>query len=624
MKEFVSVVVPVFNEEDCVFAIFERVKMTMVKKGIAFELIFVDDGSTDASWEKIQNLSEKDKRIKGFRLSRNVGQHNAIFAGFENASGKYVLTIDADMQGEPNILPALCDKLNAGYDIVGCKRKNRRDTFFRKFISYMMHFSLRHFTKMGEIARNGFSDYGCMLRGYRRWVIDEIIRSGGKSIYLPTFSTLIGGKFCELEIEYRARKKGRTGYGIRKLTGLYFDMIADISLFPVRFISLLGVLFSVAGFFLGFVILFRRIFIGPEVEGVFTLFAFLFILAGVLLVSVGIIGEYVGRIHREVSKRPRFVVKENTGSPRQLRMGVFAYSEVGYMCLKKLIDMGENILFVITHKDSKDENIWFNSVSNLAERHGIPVLKPNSVNESKFIELISSVKPNILLCFYYRQVFGKRLLSIPLFGCINMHGSLLPKYRGCAPVNWAIINGEKETGVTLHYMHEKADVGPIIIQRKIKIEENDTGLSLTKKVASVGAVMVDEIVNWLKEGNISSTPQDESIASYYGKRTPDMGKISWYWSNSKIGNYVRALKYPFPGAFFYLDEKKCIISGGNSTSADKTGEPGMIMVSNEKSTAVQTGKGWFNISGFEVDGEQISPRRFIEKFRLKEGDILGS
>jgi|GEM_PF-133928 len=618
----VSIIVPVFNEEDCLLALFESVKIEMDKKNIPFELIVVDDGSTDGSWEKILGISEKDKRIKGFRLSRNVGQHNAIFAGFENASGEYVLTIDADMQGAPGMLPELCDKLSAGYDIVGCKRKNRQDTFFRRFASCLMHFSLRHFVRVGEIPRKGFSDYGCMLRGYRSWVIDEIIKSGGKSIYLPTFATLIGGKFCEIEIEYRTRKKGRSKYSIRKLTGLYFDMIADISLFPVQSISLLGILFSIAGFVLGFVILFRRIFIGPEVEGVFTLFAFLFILAGVLLVSVGIIGEYIGRIYREVSRKPRFVVKENTCIAKHLRIGVFAYSEVGYVCLKTLIDMGENIPFVVTHKDSEDENIWFKSVSELAERHGIPVIKPNNVNEPKFVKLISSVKPDVMFSLYYRLIFGRKLLSVPALGCINLHGSLLPKYRGCAPVNWAIINGEQETGVTAHYMINKVDAGPIIFKKRIKIEKNDTGISVTQKVAAVGAEIIEEVVKHLKEGNLNAVPQNESESTYFGKRTPAMGHIKWQWSSEKIRNYIRALKYPMPGAFFIEDKRKCIILDGTPKRSDND-SPGEIVSINDKSIVVGTGKGYFSVNALMIEGKIVKPGKFAELFKLKEGDILG-
>jgi undecaprenyl-phosphate 4-deoxy-4-formamido-L-arabinose transferase len=557
-----SVVVPVYNEEKILDELFESIRKVLDEASISFEVIFVDDGSNDRSWAHIAMLSAQYAHVKGLKLTSNVGQHNAIIAGFSYAEGHYIITIDADLQDSPAALPKICQRLDAGYDMVGCKRVVRKDSLLRRSLSWLMHFTIRHFSRLSMVSSNRITDYGCMLRGYQRWVVERVIESGGKSIYIPTFAATIGGKVCEIEIEHTSREKGRSKYGFRDLLNLYFDMITDVSLFPIQLISFAGMVLSFAGFALGIVIFIRRIFIGPEVEGVFTLFAFLFIFSGVLLVSVGLIGEYVGRIYREVNRAPRFIVKERTGFREGLRIGVCAYSEVGFVCLKQLIDSGEEVVFVVTHAESKDENIWFRSVAELAHAHHIPVFIPQDVNEREFIDAISALKPDVIFSFYFRKIFGKELRAVPPKGCINLHGSLLPRYRGRAPINWVLLNGEKETGITFHYMTGKVDGGPIVAQQKISIEPGETARSLTDKVAVSGAKLLTKLVAILHQGKPKGIVQDEEKASYFGERTPDMGKIEWDWSSERIDNYVRALAEPFPGAFFPLRSKTCVITRG--------------------------------------------------------------
>jgi UDP-4-amino-4-deoxy-L-arabinose formyltransferase/UDP-glucuronic acid dehydrogenase (UDP-4-keto-hexauronic acid decarboxylating) len=221
------------------------------------------------------------------------------------------------------------------------------------------------------------------------------------------------------------------------------------------------------------------------------------------------------------------------------------------------------------------------------------------------------------------MIFGRELLSIPPHGCINLHGSLLPAYRGRAPVNWAIINGEKETGITFHYMTEKVDAGPIISQERIKIESYEIGLSLTKKIASCGAELLAEIIAGLHQQNLSSTQQDESKATYFKKRTPSMGKIDWKWDGVKISNYVRALTRPFPGAFFVLNDKKCLIWKGEERDYENGEFPGSIISINKDSLDVGTGSGCYRITQIEIEGKGFTPRGFAEYFQLKKGDALG-
>jgi undecaprenyl-phosphate 4-deoxy-4-formamido-L-arabinose transferase len=622
MQDMISIIVPVYNESSSIEPLWNSLKKTLDGKSLPFEVVFVDDGSTDDSWEKITDLSRNNPEVKGVTLSRNVGQHNACIAGFENSSGEYVITIDADLQDRPEIIPRIYESLKL-YDVVGCRREQRKDSMMRRFLSSLMHFTVRHFTRVGVAGSGKPHDYGCMLRGYRRWVVEKVIELGGKSVYIPTFTSLIGGTFSEIEIEHGGRAGGRSKYGIRQLLGLYFDMITDISLFPIQLISLFGILLSLLGFILGIIIFLRRIFIGPEVEGVFTLFAFLFIFTGVLLVSVGLIGEYVGRIYKEVHKTPRYIVRKKTGFHRRLRFGVFAYSEVGFICLQRLIEMGEEVVFVVTHWDHKDENIWFRSVADLALKHSIPLFKPENINDQRFLERISSYDLDVIFSFYFRSIFGKNLLSIPPRGCINLHGSFLPHYRGRAPVNWAIINGEKETGVTFHQMVEKVDAGPIIKQEKIAIDRGDTALTLTKKIASIGSDLLREVVDDLRSRNISYTQQDERRASYYGKRTPAMGRIEWDWSSTKIYNYMRGLAYPFPGAFFMYRNEKVILWRGESREGEVQGKPGTIVSIDDNSVDIKTGEGCFRIYELKVQGRRITAKEFIRQFSLNVGEVLG-
>ena len=625
-SKLLSIVVPVFNEETSIENLFKTIKETLDNRNVPFEVIFVDDGSTDRSWPIVERLSDVYEEVKGVQLSRNVGQHNAIYAGFKEAEGDYVVTIDADMQDSPSVIPEIFARLQSGFDIVGCKRKVRKDNPFRRFLSSLMHFTIRHFSKLGGITTEELPDFGCMLRGYRKWVVEKIVELSSKSVYIPTFASLIGGKFCEVEVEHKKRKKGRSKYNIKKLFGLYFDLITDISLFPIQLISILGIFLSFVGFALGLIIFVRRIVIGPEVEGVFTLFAFLFIFFGVLLISVGLIGEYVGRIYREVNKSPRYVIVKKTGSSRRkLRIGVFAYSEVGYTCLKKLVDMKEEVIFVVTHRDNPDEIVWFRSVEELANQYYIPVLKPESISDKQFINVIASFKPDVIFSFYYRKIFPEKLLSVPRKGCINLHGSYLPAYRGRAPINWAIINGEKETGITFHYMTEEVDAGPIITQERIAIADNDTGLTLTKKVASYGAKLLEGIVKELHQYNkLQSKPQDESKASYFPKRTPDMGKIEWKWKGEKIQNYVRALAYPFPGAFFMLKGKRCIIRKGSIQTCNSTDLPGTIVFLSRESIVIKTADGCFSIKEVGIDNKVYSVAELGKIFHLTVGRTIGN
>lgn len=237
---------------------------------------------------------------------------------------------------------------------------------------------------------------------------------------------------------------------------------------------------------------------------------------------------------------------------------VFAYHDIGCIGLLSLIKSGYDILSVITHADQKKENIFFRSVKKIALKNNIPVFMPININNIIWIIYLKKINPDILFSFYYRNILCKDILSIPKFGAFNLHGSLLPKYRGCCPLNWSIINGEDQTGVTLHRMTEKIDHGPIIAQVKVKIHKSDDAISLHKKMCNAAFNMLNNVLPEILNKNIYAMSSNYSSSSYFGKRSREDGLIDWNQPAEKIYNFIRGLSKPWPGAFSYLDNKKII------------------------------------------------------------------
>jgi UDP-4-amino-4-deoxy-L-arabinose formyltransferase/UDP-glucuronic acid dehydrogenase (UDP-4-keto-hexauronic acid decarboxylating) len=195
-------------------------------------------------------------------------------------------------------------------------------------------------------------------------------------------------------------------------------------------------------------------------------------------------------------------------------------------------------------------------VADAAEHH-IPVYAPADINHPIWVEKIKESRPDILFSFYYRQLIRPEILDIPKAGCLNLHGSLLPKYRGRAPINWALVNVERETGVTLHYMTPRADDGDIVAQEKIGIHEEDTALTLHRKVALTAEKLLDDILPRIKNGSAPRIPQDHHQATTFGARRPADGEIQWLKTAREVKNLVRAVTKPFPGAFSFIGGRKC-------------------------------------------------------------------
>ncbi len=237
---------------------------------------------------------------------------------------------------------------------------------------------------------------------------------------------------------------------------------------------------------------------------------------------------------------------------------VLAYHNIGCSGIEKLLAHGFDIRAVFTHRDDPDETLWFSSVAETAAAKDLPVYAPDNINHPLWVKMISDIAPEFIFSLYYRQMVGPAILDIPSRGCLNLHGSLLPKYRGRCPVNWVLVNGERKTGVTLHHMTPKPDNGDIVGWRQVEISENETALTLHQKLNAAAGRLLDELLPPLKQGTAPRLPQDHRRATYYGGRTPADGEIDWRRDAETVRNLVRAVTRPYPGAFSYLERRKCL------------------------------------------------------------------
>jgi len=299
-----SVVIPVFNETESVEALHRRLTETLAPMGKSYEVIYLDDGSTDGSDKKLGELYRNDPKMTVIRFNRNYGQHAAVIAGFERSQGDVIVTLDGDLQNPPEEIPKLLAKLEEGYDVVGGWREGRQDSGLRRVLSFMIN------RVSSLIIGVKMKDYGCMLRAYRRPVVERICECQEMASFIPALANAFAGSVAEIPVSHSARSTGRSKYGPFRLMRLNFDLLTGFSLLPIQVVSFAGIFISFAGIaFAGFLFI-RRFIVGPEVEGVFTLFAILFFFVGLQILALGLIGEYIGRIYMEVRRRPRYVIKE--------------------------------------------------------------------------------------------------------------------------------------------------------------------------------------------------------------------------------------------------------------------------------------------------------------------------
>ncbi len=300
-----SVVIPVYNEEQVLPALFARLYQALDALGESYEIIFVNDGSRDRSAALLREQFGKRPDVTRVVLfNGNYGQHMAIMAGFEHSRGERMVTLDADLQNPPEEIGKLLAKMDEGHDYVGSIRAQRRDSAFRRHASRAMN-AMRE-----KITRIHMTDQGCMLRAYSRKIVDTLNTCRESNTFIPALAYTFAENPVEIEVAHEERGAGESKYSLYSLIRLNFDLVTGFSALPLRLFSLSGVGISLLSLIFVLYLAVRRLMIGPEAEGLFTLFGIAFFLIGITLFGIGLLGEYVARIYEQVRERPRYVVRE--------------------------------------------------------------------------------------------------------------------------------------------------------------------------------------------------------------------------------------------------------------------------------------------------------------------------
>ncbi len=296
---------------------------------------------------------------------------------------------------------------------------------------------------------------------------------------------------------------------------------------------------------------------------------------------------------------------------------VFAYHNMGIAGLEALLRNGFAVGTIFSHEDDPGEKCWFASVADWARSRNIPVFCPADVNQPEWIGHIAALAPDAIFSFYYRKMLCREILAIPQAGAYNLHGSLLPAYRGRAPVNWVLVNGEKQTGVTLHYMVAKPDAGDVVGQKTVDIAFEDTAVTLYDKLCRASVELLDEVLPLLRTGRAPRLGQDIRKASYFGGRKPEDGRIDWSWTALRIYNLIRAVTDPYPGAFSLLpDGKKFLVWWGVPEKALGAAAAGTVVLDNEEErVSVAAGDGRIRLLDIEINGDRIRNGEIWRYFR---------
>jgi methionyl-tRNA formyltransferase len=321
----------------------------------------------------------------------------------------------------------------------------------------------------------------------------------------------------------------------------------------------------------------------------------------------------------------------SAGDGRSPRVVVFGYHDIGAACLEVLLEQGTDVVAVVTHQDDPAETIWFASVAALAISRGIPVFTPENPAEPRFVEEMGRLRPELLFSFYYRHLLPQALLELPSRGAINLHGSLLPKYRGRAPINWVLVNGETITGVTLHYMDARADHGDIIAQRSVPIAIEDTALTLSRKLTEAARRLLTDTHPLIVSGQALRIRQDDSAATRFGRRRPADGRVDWSASAWQVYNLIRAVTRPFPGAFTFLESRRVFLWAARPPGRQRApGPPGRVLgVGEGRALEVGTGDGVLEVlrlqweGSDEIDGADFATDVLAEATRRGSLPIFG-
>ncbi len=299
-----SVVIPVYNEEAGLPTLFSRLYSALDKLQRTYEIIFINDGSTDRSAALLrEQFQARPDVTRVILFNGNYGQHMAIMAGFERCRGERIVTLDADLQNPPEEIGNLMAEMDKGFDYVGSIRRKRQDTAWRRWASKAMNRSRERLTHIK------MTDQGCMLRAYSREIINAINQSREVSTYIPALAYSFSHQPTEIEVDHEQRSAGESKYSLYKLVRLNFDLVTGFSTVPLQVFSFIGIVISLLSIAFVIILAIRRLMIGPEAEGLFTLFGIAFFLIGVTLFGIGLLGEYVGRIYQQVRERPRYLIQ---------------------------------------------------------------------------------------------------------------------------------------------------------------------------------------------------------------------------------------------------------------------------------------------------------------------------
>ncbi|WP_330207913.1 bifunctional UDP-4-amino-4-deoxy-L-arabinose formyltransferase/UDP-glucuronic acid oxidase ArnA [Pseudomonas sp. AM14(2022)] len=301
---------------------------------------------------------------------------------------------------------------------------------------------------------------------------------------------------------------------------------------------------------------------------------------------------------------------------------VFAYHDIGCAGIEALLNSGYDIAAVFTHADDPKENAFYASVAQLCANKGIPVHAPEDANHPLWIERIAKLDPEYIFSFYYRNLLSEPLLALAKKGAFNLHGSLLPRYRGRAPANWVLVNGETETGVTLHRMVKRADAGAIVAQQRVAIERSDTGLTLHAKLRTAASDLLRDTLPNMLQGKITETPQDESKATVFGRRTPADGKLVWAKPAEELFNLVRAVTRPYPGAFCAVGEHKLIVWSAEVVKGNEGQAPGRVISVDPLRIACGQDSLVINAGQRNDNGLYLSGPQLANELGLVDGSLL--
>jgi methionyl-tRNA formyltransferase len=293
---------------------------------------------------------------------------------------------------------------------------------------------------------------------------------------------------------------------------------------------------------------------------------------------------------------------------------VFAYHNVGVRGLSVLLSLGVEVPLVVTHRDNPDENIWFDSVLDLADRHGIPAITPDDPNAAEVVDRVRAAAPDWIFSFYYRHMLKEPLLALPTKGAFNLHGSLLPSYRGRVPVNWAVLHGERQTGASLHRMVLKPDAGALVGQQPVAVLPNDTAYQVFQKVTCAAEALLLQEVPRMLAGDHAERPLDLTAGSYFGGRRPEDGRVDWTRSAWQVHNLIRAVAPPYPAAFTDLGGTRLKLLGSYyKGETAKGGEPRLYWEDGQCRADCADGERIL-LTGVAVGGQVLSEAAFRERF----------